>query len=179
MADTEKRWFWVGKGTPRIDSVPIRHGDEIDPSKVHPSTWGRWEKNGDVSNASVAVKVKDKDPKAEADLKFNLKEANAKNKALTGEVKNLKADLEKAKSGKKADELKKLKENAVAQSDHIEKLETIGTERAEAMTELEQDVAEKDALIKKQAEEIEGLKKDLDAATAPDTGGNDDSGGPG
>jgi predicted RNase H-like nuclease (RuvC/YqgF family) len=132
MSDTEKKWFWVGKGTPRPNGVPVHHGEEINPDDVR-----------------VAVKVKDKDPKAEADLKYNLKEANAENKKLKKEINDLKAMLEKAKSGKKADELKKL---------------------AEANKVLEGDVGEAKGRIKELEADIEAKDKEIEALTAPDTG---------
>lgn len=117
----EQRWFWVGVGQPRIDGEPVRHGEEIDPKKVHPATWDVWVKEGSVSNANLPVKIKEKDPKAEAALRDKLKEAEAENKRLA-------TALEKARTGKKADRIKELEAR---------------------VAELEADVAEKAALIEK------------------------------
>lgn len=133
----EKEYVWIGDdGDNKSVSIErkVYPKDAIIPADlVGPDVLAAWEDKGLVSVDGKHI-VKVTVDNAALDAKITELEAdNAK----------LKTALDKAKSGKKADELKKL---------------------TEAIIELEQDVAEKDALIKK-------LEADIEEATAPDEGG--------
>lgn len=155
--------YWIGDNKDEksalIGKTFYLPGDVIPGDEVESSRLKDWKDRGLVSGGvnSPPVIIKDKEEvkrlETEArELKVKLEampalvNQNAEMKAeiakmsgLNHENSELKTALEKAKSGKKADKLK----------------------------ELEQDVAEKDALIKKQIEQIAELEKDLEDATAP------------
>ena len=158
MADKEKI-TWAGDNgdnkCAKISGEVRSPGYEFTSDDVPADVLDDWKAKGLVTvganSAPVVIKDTDATDKLDAEI-ARLKTDLEGLSALRKKNEELEKVLDKAKSGKKAEALKTLESK---------------------LKECEQDVQEKDALIKKQAEEIEGLKKDLDDATAPN-----ESGGP-
>lgn len=166
----KKKTFWIGddgdnKSVLITRKVYVR-GQEIPSDDVDKKVLDGWLKRGLISEGDYHAPIVVKDANVEA---------------LEAKVKQLKTDLEKARSGKKADNLKaleadtkakdghikELEENAVAQTARIKELEDRLEGQVKEVADLKADQEEKAALIEKQAGEIKQLTADLEAATKP------------
>ena len=199
--------FWIGDDGDNksvcIDKTIFGRGDAIPAGDVTPERIKEWESKGLISRGDKIAPVVVRDTETVKALEAEIEKLKADLESLPKlysaivslesdveslpglrrEKKELQAALEKSKSGKKADKLKEMDERIKSKDKDLMECHNL-------TSEIEQDVAEKDALIKKQIERINELEKDLDDATAPapvdgvgagdDTApeGGDETGGP-
>ena len=196
IKDEDKAYF-IGDGkdekSARIGRKMYLPGEEIPVDEVDKDRLKDWVDRGIVSIGSKNAPVIVKDTGAIKTLEAEVRDLKAKLDSLPGlkrQNTELKESLKKATSGKKAGELKELKDNAVAQNDRIAKLEGIATERSDAVKgleadlkackkesrdevdSLEADVKEKAALIEKQDARIIELEAEVEQLTAPKESGD-------
>ena len=168
--------YWVGDdGDNRsvcVDRNVYVKGDEIPAEHVAQELLDEWQKKGLIAVGDKAAPVVIIDTQAVTNLKTEidvLKRDLDRIPGLEREISELKASIEKAKSGTKAkaskakdDHIKELESNAVKQSERIKELEDIGLECSEKIAELELDNQEKAALIDKLNADLEALTKPAD-----------------
>ena len=172
MAD---KTYWVGDDKDN-KSVGIKRkiyvkGDEIPAEDVAQELLDEWKKKGLIAVGEKSAPVVIIDTDAVKNLKIeivSLKRDLERIPGLERTISDLEKAAEKAKGGSKAKaskakdaHIKDLEENAIAQSERINKLEGNSSDR---IKELELDNQEKAALIDK-------LNADLETATEPNKGG--------
>lgn len=150
MAKQEK-YYWHGKGAILIGTQTYAKGEEIPADKIEKKRLKEYMDKGAISTAEVEVQA----GASETVLQAQHKELKAAHTKLLNEHEKLK---ESKGSGKCT--------ACPAKDKEIEALKKTGDEAVTRIEELEADV-------KKKAELIEKLEKDLEDATAPgpDAGG--------
>jgi prefoldin subunit 5 len=177
-----EKTFWIGDDgdnkSVKIGKGLFGRGDEIPAGDVAPELLKEWGDKGLISVGAKAAPVVIQDTETIKALEAEIRVLKTDIDRLPGlqrEVTELKAALEKAKTGKKAERVKTLEakivdleKDALEYDVAIEDLKKAALENESAIDNLELDIQEKAALIEKQGHRITELESDLEDATKPD-----------
>jgi prefoldin subunit 5 len=178
-----EKTFWIGDDgdnkSVKIGKGLFGRGDEIPAGDVAPELLKEWGDKGLISVGAKAAPVVIQDTETIKALEAEIRVLKTDIDRLPGlqrEVTELRAALEKAKTGKKAARVKELEANAIAQNERISTLEKIGQERLETIEKLEKTAKENESAIdnleldiQEKAALIDKLNNDIEALTKPDT----------